>query len=98
MIDGIPVSFTDLSAGGIVVMIVVMILTRRLVPLGALRDEQKTTEFWRTVATSKDTTIATQASTIATQADTIKELSEVGETAAKIMTVLQERARDGSGA
>ena len=92
MIDGLPLNVTDIGTGGLVAIIIVMILTRRLVPLGALKDEQKMTAYWREVSDKKDATIAALT-------ETNKMLTDgVGKTVEKVMSELQQRARDGSDA
>lgn len=51
MLDGIPI--VDLSAGGIVVLVVLLILTRRLVGRIDLEDERKRTAEWREAFTDQ---------------------------------------------
>ena len=93
MIDGIPLDLIQpIGTGGIITAIIFMILTRKLVPIGALRDEQKMTTYWREVADRKDATIATLTETNRMLTD------GVGKTVEKVMSELQARARDGSDA
>lgn len=86
MIDYVPIPWESLTPAGLYMVLMVLFMTGRVAPISRVRDEQKTTEYWRGVSDRKDATIATQA-------ETIQILSkDVGETVAKVMGELQQRA------
>jgi len=86
MIDGIPVSGTDLTVGGLYILLILLLYFQRIVPIGRLRDEQATTKYWRDVAETKQATIDKQAETIHILAE------GTGKTVEKVMTSIQDKA------
>lgn len=88
MIDGFPVpSVTDLTPVGLYILLVLLLFFERIVPIGRVRDEQKTSEYLRGV-------VETQRATIATQAETISVLAKgIGEPVAHVMSEVQARAQ-----
>ena len=85
-------SVENLTPVGLYILLALMLLLRKIVPIGALRDEQKTTAYWREVADKKDATIQNLTETNRLLTD------GVGKTVEKVMGELQSRARDGSDA
>jgi hypothetical protein len=86
MIDGIPITGTDLTVGGLYILLVLLLFFERVVPIGRVRAEQETVKYWRDTAEKKDATIAKQA-------ETIHILVEgTGKTVEKVMTTIQDKA------
>jgi len=87
VIDGFHIpSVETLTPAGLVILLVLMFYFGKVVPIGRVRDEQKTTEYWRDAAEKKQATIDKQA-------ETIHVLVEgVGTTVEKVMTAIQEKA------
>lgn len=86
MIDGFPVSGTDLTVGGLYILLILLLYFQRIVPIGRLRDEQATSKYWRDVAETKQATIDKQAETIHILAE------GTGKTVEKVMSTIQEKA------
>lgn len=87
MIDGIPLaSIETLTPAGLYILLVLLLFFERIVPIGRVRAEQKTVEYWRGSDEKKQATIDKQA-------ETIKVLVEgVGTTVEKVMTAIQDKA------
>jgi hypothetical protein len=91
--DGFPVpSIETITPSGLVVLFVLLLFFERIVPIGRVRDAQKAADILRE-ANEK------LAETNAVQAETNRLLVDgVGKTVEKVMSELQQRARDGSDA
>lgn len=86
MIDGIPISGTDLTVGGLYILLVLLLFFERVVPIGRVRAEQETVKYWRDAAEKKQATIEKQVETI----DLL--VNGVGQTVEKVMTTIQDKA------
>jgi hypothetical protein len=92
MIDGIPVNVETLTPAGLYILLMLLLFFERVVPIGRVRDAQKAADILRE-ANEK------LAATNAVQAETNRLLVDgVGKTVEKVMSELQQRARDGSDA
>lgn len=86
IVDGIPITGTDLTVGGLYILLILLFFFERVVPIGRVRAEQETTKYWRDTA-------ETRQATIDKQADTIHILVEgTGKTVEKVMTTIQDKA------
>jgi hypothetical protein len=86
MIDGIPITGTELTVGGLYILLVLLFFFERVVPIGRVRAEQETVKYWRDTAEKKQATIDKQA-------ETIHILVEgTGKTVEKVMTTIQDKA------
>lgn len=86
MIDGIPITGSDLTVGGLYILLVLLFFFERVVPIGRVRAEQETVKYWRDTAEKKQATIDKQA-------ETIHILVEgTGKTVEKVMTTIQDKA------
>lgn len=87
VIDGFHLpSVETLTPAGLVILLVLLFYFQRIVPIGRVRDEQKTTEYWRDAAEKKQATIDKQAETINVL------VNGVGKTVEKVMGAIQEKA------
>jgi len=87
IIDGFHIpSVETLTPAGLVILLVLLFYFQKVVPIGRVRDEQKTTEYWRDAAEKKQATIDKQAETIHVLAE------GVGKTVEKVMSTIQEKA------
>lgn len=87
MIEGFHIpSVETLTPAGLVILLVLLFYFQKVVPIGRVRDEQKTTEYWRDAAEKKQATIDKQAETIHILAE------GVGKTVEKVMSTIQEKA------
>ena len=87
MLDGIHVlNVETLTPVGLYILLMLLMFFERVVPIGRLRAEQATTQYWRDVAEKKQATIDTQAETIHILAE------GTGKTVEKVMTTIQEKA------
>jgi len=87
VIDGFHLPGVEtLTPAGLVFLLVLLFYFGKVVPISRVRDEQKTTEYWRDAAEKKQATIDKQT-------ETIHILTEgVGKTVEKVMTAIQEKA------
>lgn len=88
MVDGFPVpSVETLTPVGLYILLVLLLYFERIVPIGRVRSVEKTADYWRSVAETKEATIAKQA-------ETINVLSKgIGEPVAHVMSEVQARAQ-----
>jgi hypothetical protein len=86
-INGFPVpSFETVTPVGLYILLVLLLYFERIVPIGRVKSEQKTTDYWRETAEKKDAAIAklTETNHLLTK--------EIGETVAKVMGEIQAKA------
>lgn len=102
MLEGIAINALDIGAGGLVVLVVLLVLTGRLVTRGQLLDERAEKELWHENA-------VTQQEINRENSQTIANYSEAALIQKKVMRALQirhglseeelesiEKAEDGS--
>lgn len=94
MLEGIPLSIVDLSAGGLLILLVTFLILsifRGWIVVKVHYDNMtKAKDHWRDAATEKDKTIALMA-----QASI--EHNIVGQTVVKVMSVIQEKNESPGG-
>lgn len=86
LIDGFHLPMESLTPAGLYILLVLLLFFERIVPIGRVRAEQKTTEYWRESSEKKDETIAKLIETNGVL------VNGVGKTMEKVMGTIQEKA------
>lgn len=86
MLDGISLDLVgNMGAGGVVILVVVLIITGRLIPKFYYKELKEDRDRWQTTAESLTGSVSVFATAF-------PELLEVGKTTTKVMTDIREKS------
>ena len=92
MLDGIPLTFGELTPWGILTLVVIMLLTGRLIPRSTHADVIAQRDHWQGIASTALDVNVKHANTMNTQSEALRLQVEGSEMTAKIMQAIQDNA------
>ena len=97
MFDWLPAGIGELSAGAVLVIVVLMILTDRLVPRKRLEEAREQATLWQTNATEQQAINRDNAEIARANAKSLADHAEAALLQQRVMEAVQKKHLEGGG-